>query len=654
MPFHRRSTQPCFPAYSTALLVLCLTFGACTSGRQGPDIGRLPTITSADPAAEAALREARKARDAGKRKLAKKRYQAFLVERAADPLTAVVRLELGKMMLADENNHDARLLFSQAARHASTAVADQGRFYGAIADARLGEFRAAAAVLREMLGRTVEPEDTALLLQTLANAELALDNYKSAVLALNRLLENAQTPSDARELGRKRLDHILRQEGSPEQVDATVDALEASSPAYEPTLRRAIADAAAASDEARLRELLTLYQEAGLILDEHLQTLALRAAEPQEANLHAVGAILPLSGRARKVGELALRGLMLAANLPPSGPMTVDAPQLLVRDDGGDPRRAADAVDELVNMHHVSAIIGPLDRSSAKAAAERASDLGVPLILLTPASGLTDASRFVFQALPTAAAETRTLVGFAAGHHLRRVAILHPDNGFGLGMAKLFEEAASQNDGVNVTATQAYPASETAFGKHIAQLAKHRFDALFVPDSSQRVALLAPALAAAGLWSTALGQEPSGRGRGIQLLVPSVGFNGNLAARSGRYLQGAAFTTPYAENSSDPAAQSFADRYRAQFGSEPNTISAVAHDAYKLVVAAAQSPDHDLDHDHDDEAFGERSSITECLNRTQAYDTVALLRGLGSARAPTEPLRMLVLEGDIMVDAPKP
>jgi branched-chain amino acid transport system substrate-binding protein len=206
-------------------------------------------------------------------------------------------------------------------------------------------------------------------------------------------------------------------------------------------------------------------------------------------------------------------------------------------------------------------------------------------------------------------------------------------------MAALFSQAAT-DAGTQLVVTQAYPPDATAFGREIATLAKSKFDALFIPDASPRIALLAPALAAAGLWSTPLGQTAPGHGREVQLLIPSVGFSADLAEQSGRYLQGAAFSTPFAENGSDPAAQAFADRYQAQFGSAPNTLAAVAHDAYKLVDAASKN------------ANTTREQVIQSLARRSNANTIALIHGLGKERIPAQPLRVMVLDDVSMVDAP--
>ena len=59
--------------------------------------------------------------------------------------------------------------------------------------------------------------------------------------------------------------------------------------------------------------------------------------------------------------EQAVKGLQVDAGLPETGPTAPGAPQLVLRDTGGDPERAVHAVEELVSLHRAIAIIGPID-----------------------------------------------------------------------------------------------------------------------------------------------------------------------------------------------------------------------------------------------------------------------------------------------------
>src|SRR6185312_2471270 len=162
--------------------------------------------------------------------------------------------------------------------------------------------------------------------------------------------------------------------------------------------------------------------------------------------------------------------------------------------------RAVQAVEELANVHRVIAIIGPMDAQLAAVAGRRAQELDVPLIALTPGGEIPAAGDFVFRYFPTPQAEARALAAAARKRGAQSFAVLYPNNAYGQAMLQAWSREAAAV-GLRQATTLAYAPAATSFGDEAGNLAKHDFDVLFIPDSAQQVALIGPALAAAGLWS---------------------------------------------------------------------------------------------------------------------------------------------------------
>jgi hypothetical protein len=107
----------------------------------------------------------------------------------------------------------------------------------------------------------------------------------------------------------------------------------------------------------------------------------------------AIGVVLPLSGPFASVAEQTLRGVLLAAGVfgPGAGAGAVEAAEaapagglrVLVRDSGGTPAGAADAVRVLAAQPDVTAVVGPLLTEEVQAAADAAQESGLPLLALT-------------------------------------------------------------------------------------------------------------------------------------------------------------------------------------------------------------------------------------------------------------------------------
>src|SRR5262249_44750836 len=101
-----------------------------------------------------------------------------------------------------------------------------------------------------------------------------------------------------------------------------------------------------------------------------------------------IGAVLPLSGKRRLVGEAAARGVGLAAGTFDRGAGAgiaqegVPRPFEVAVEDAGDGKgRAAAAVDQLAGAGAIG-VVGPVDKDAVDEAARRAEALGIPLVSL--------------------------------------------------------------------------------------------------------------------------------------------------------------------------------------------------------------------------------------------------------------------------------
>jgi len=289
------------------------------------------------------------------------------------------------------------------------------------------------------------------------------------------------------------------------------------------------------------------------------------------------------------------------------------------------------AVDELANVHHVIAIIGPMDGQVAMAAGKRAQELGVPLIALTPAGAPLSLGSMVFRYFPTPDVEAKALAAAAKARGAESFAVLYPDNAYGQAMLVAFRREA-EAVGLRLSLLRSYTSAATSFGVEADLLAKSHFDVLFVPDSAHQLALIAPALAAAGLWCTPAGQHVAATsGRAITVLAPSVAFDPSVARLAGRYLQGALFSVPFDAQAPEGTSHDFVERFVAAFGSPPDAFAAFAHDAYKLVRAGV------------DAGGSSRAQLANRLSTHLHADLVAPGSGFGINREAIAPVQVMEL-----------
>lgn len=629
------SRRTAFVLVSVAVLGVGCPRGA------GQDFEAFPSLTTNDRAAEADLRLAREADLAGQADLAAERYRAFLRDHDEDPLVPVAHLGLGRVLLANGEVQPALVEFGFAASTDDPAVALAGRFYQGVAMHLAGRHEEAIERLSALAGQTTDPTRTVLLLRTLAAAARTTGRIVLALESLDRLVRSEELPSADREEGRRQI-HELALGADAAAVQRAYVELSRDGVAWPEVAARAMRLSFDQGDVSRVAAIVAELRAHGVPLSDELGELSVRAERTARADPRVIGAIVPLTGRARQIGQQISRGLMLASGSRNVGPPSSDAPQLVLRDDGGDPARAAQAVEDLVSEHRAIAIIGPLEGQAARLAAQRAQELGVPLIALVSDPSVTDPGAMVFRLVPSPRDEALALVRAATARGATRFAILRPDSGYGRAMQEAFA-AAVREAGGEVVVEARYEAAATSFGTVISTLAAVSFDALFVPDTGRQLNLVAPALAAAGLWSTRAGQSAPRGGRAITLLAPSVAIDARIL-QSSRYFQGALFASWFHAPTATGSGRAFADSYQQRFSEEPQPFAAYAYDAFGLVRRGVEAGNIT------------RGDLARWLSQSARHPTVGASGGFSPDRAPASTSRVLELQGETFLPlvAPAP
>lgn len=300
----------------------------------------------------------------------------------------------------------------------------------------------------------------------------------------------------------------------------------------------------------------------------------------------ALGVLLPFSGRFAAFGELVRRGMELALEMHQEQGRT--PVRFLYRDTGADPVLARRAVIELAEGERVMAIAGPLTGADAQAAATQAQESGIPLLTLSQKEGLSETGDYIFRDSLTSRQQVTALVRYAMEERgLTTFAILSPENRLGREMADLFSRAVTSRGG-QVEVTQSYNENATDFRRQIRLLQRENpdapereqsrpirplpFEALFIPDHADRVALIAPQLVYYGIEQI--------------LLLGSNGWNSpDLIRLAGRSVEGAVFVDGFYRHSPYPVVQEFVDRYLERYGEEPSILEAQGYDAAGILLS---------------------------------------------------------------------
>jgi ABC-type branched-subunit amino acid transport system substrate-binding protein len=291
------------------------------------------------------------------------------------------------------------------------------------------------------------------------------------------------------------------------------------------------------------------------------------------------------------------------------------------------------------------AVLGPMTGEPATRAAQIAQEYRVPIILMSHWEGLPQLGSYVFRHSLTSRQQAEALANYAVRIlGLETFALLQPENELGDNFSRLFRHAIVQM-GAEVVYHRTYPQGSTDFRTALKPMmppeleeeskddvpaeeggeiedAKEalepelEFEALFIPDFSETIALLAPQLAFSDI-------------EDVQLL----GINGwnsrKLLEQAGRYVRGAVFSDGFDPDSSDIFVQNFVTRYRQRYAEEPTILVAQAYDATNFLVRLLR--DHQVE---------EPRNLRSLIPRTEYTGGVSGLRGFS---ADGEAMRDIVL-----------
>jgi ABC-type branched-subunit amino acid transport system substrate-binding protein len=333
-----------------------------------------------------------------------------------------------------------------------------------------------------------------------------------------------------------------------------------------------------------------------------------------------IGVVLPLTGKLALTGQRVLQGIQLAVNQLPF--QFREKLGLEVRDSGELPIKGV--ITELAGLPNVVGIIGPLLSDEVKIAGEVARQYQIPIFSPTASTqGLVDMNPYIFRNALTREIQAKFLAEYSINTlHLRRFAVLHPFEPFGLELKDIFINEVEALGGEVVTVS-GYERSQNDFKNQILQLGGVEDDELIkiareillnngqMKDFSD-TSLLSRPIVDMGHWSEnnveklKVSLELSydaifipGVYDKVGLIIPQLAFynvtnvtllgaNGwnspELVKMGGKHLETVYFVDGYYPDSHQSEVRQFVQEFKTNFGEEPVYLSAQAFDAANIFI----------------------------------------------------------------------
>jgi ABC-type branched-subunit amino acid transport system substrate-binding protein len=388
--------------------------------------------------------------------------------------------------------------------------------------------------------------------------------------------------------------------------------------------------------------------------------LSERLYRSEKVDPKAVGLLVPQTGTNEAYAQQVLQGTALAVNLF-SPPAQVAPFRIYIEDSGDTPEQAVAALEKLIREHSIVAAVGPLFARQSQAAAMAAADLGLPIISLSAAEGITQIGPSVFRNGLTKSEQAANLAFLAKDVlGMQRCAILYPSNNYGTEFMRLFWREFVTRGG-EIRGAESYDPQNHDFApalKRIVGLApislREReictkaelkaptrrvcyaadklppvvdFECLFIPDSYDMAGQIAPML-------------PYLDVRGVQLLGTNMWDNPDLLQSGGvEYLQGALFLDGFFKDRKTPPIPQFVERFYSTFGREPGIFEAFAYDTMLILTTAMERENPQT-----------RDALTAALAHTKDFPGVTGSTSFRQNRDAARKLAILTVDGSRILE----
>lgn len=256
----------------------------------------------------------------------------------------------------------------------------------------------------------------------------------------------------------------------------------------------------------------------------------------------------------------------------------------------GDTESTADAgvaeAQRLINTEGVHGIVGAYSSGVSGAVIDNIQTFGVPMISpasTNPALQDRDNNNLFMRTVATDALQGRVMAQLADDQNHTTIAILAINNGYGQGFADVVESTWTGDYGA-VTKTVFYDPGQDSYDSTLNDLTTPQPDAVvFVGYPQSGVTIM----------QDAFQQDPPLAGpNGTVDWLFSEGFNDpSFPENVGQTQGGEYILAGYWGTTPAPMPQSFIDKYRDEYGSEPALFADGAYDAAAIQILASESCD---------------------------------------------------------------
>lgn len=287
-----------------------------------------------------------------------------------------------------------------------------------------------------------------------------------------------------------------------------------------------------------------------------------------------IGAILPLTGDGAKYGQSAKKGIDLAVEeINALGGIRNRTLRIIYEDSMLDPKQAVSAINKLITVDKVPAIIGAMASSVTLAIAPIAEKNHI--VLLSPASSAPEISKagdYIFRNTYSDIYEGPIIARYAYEKlAFRRIAILHINNDFGVGLSKTFQQSFVQLGG-KIFDVESYDQGSSDFRSQLSKIKESNPESIYLVGYSEMGVILRQA------------KEMKLNNQVLSCIMFEDPTILEVARDAG---EGVIYAYPaYDPDSNQQNVADFVQKFRQKYNKEPDIYAASSYDALKILAYA--------------------------------------------------------------------
>jgi branched-chain amino acid transport system substrate-binding protein len=303
-------------------------------------------------------------------------------------------------------------------------------------------------------------------------------------------------------------------------------------------------------------------------------TIAILNSCSRNEDVVKIGAILPLTGSAAIWGQNVKRGIDLAKDkLNSMGGVNDSKIVLLYEDSEGKPEKSVSAFQKIFTTDKPIAIIGDVASSSVLAMAPLANRNKI--VILSPGASnpdITNAGDYVFRNWHSDAAEGSYLAEISLYKlHMKKIAIIYVNNGYGKGLENVFSKKFTEIGG-QIVESEAFEQGATDFRSQLTKIKAVNPDGIFLPGYPKEI-------------PEVLKQSKS-LNVNKQFLCPSAFEDQQTLDLAGNSANGVIYDYPKQGDTSKSYVKEFYSDYFKKYNISPGALSDNGYDALMLIVEA--------------------------------------------------------------------